>query len=265
MMRTKFYLMCCLALALLSSCSSSKKLLYFQDWESDEALDISVKHEAVIHSGDRLSIVVSCDKPELALPFNNQNGIVSVSADGTNISAEKGSTNKDIGYRVDNEGCIIFPKLGKLKVEGMKISELSELIRNKIVAGNYINDPSISIEFLNFKYVMIGAIGSGVYTVEGDRITLLEAIANAGDLPKNARLDRVIVIREEDGKRVQYAHDMRSKDIFDSPCYYLQQNDIVYVEPKYKKKDGEDKAIQYISIITSLASTAAAVLWYITR
>ena len=78
-------------------------------------------------------------------------------------------------------------------------------------------------------------------------------------------LDRVIVIREEDGKRVQYAHDMRSKDIVDSPCYYLQQNDIVYVEPKYKKNDGEDKAIQYISIITSLASTAAAVLWYITR
>lgn len=265
MMRTKFYLMCCLALALLSSCSSSKKLLYFQDWESDEALDISVKHEAVIHSGDRLSIVVSCDKPELALPFNNQNGIVSISADGTSISAEKGATNNETGYRVDNEGCIIFPKLGKLKVEGMKISELSELIRNKIVAGNYINDPSISIEFLNFKYVMIGAIGSGVYTVEGDRITLVEAIANAGDLPNNARLDRVIVIREEDGKRVQYAHDMRSKDIFDSPCYYLQQNDIVYVEPKYKKKDGEDKAIQYISIITSLASTAAAVLWYITR
>jgi polysaccharide export outer membrane protein len=201
----------------------------------------------------------------LALPFNNQNGIVSVSADGTSISAEKGTTNNETGYRVDNEGCIVFPKLGKLKVEGMKISELSELIRNKIVAGNYINDPSISIEFLNFKYVMIGAIGSGVYTVEGDRITLLEAIANAGDLPNNARIDRIIVIREEDCKRVQYAHDMRSKDIFDSPCYYLQQNDIVYVEPKYKKKDGEDKAIQYISIITSLASTAAAVLWYITR
>ncbi|MBR4996056.1 MAG: polysaccharide biosynthesis/export family protein [Alistipes sp.] len=264
-MRTRIYLMCCLLLALLSSCASSKKLLYFQDWESDEALDISVKHEAVIHPDDRLSIVVSCDKPELALPFNNQNGVVSVSADGTSISAEQGATNKEVGYRVDNEGCIVFPKLGKLKVEGLKVTELSELIRNKIVAGNYINDPSISIEFLNFKYVMIGAVGSGVYSVDGDRITLVEAIAKAGDLPKNARLDRVIVIREVDGKRVQFVHDMRSKDIFNSPCYYLQQNDIVYVEPKTKRTDTESRVLQYISLAASLASTVSVVLWYTTR
>lgn len=263
MMRTKFYLLC-MMLALLSSCTSSKKLLYFQDWASDEQLDVKVRHEAIIHCDDRLSIVVSCKNPELALPFNNQSGIVNVSADGTDISAQQGAVN-NAGYRVDNDGCIIFPILGKLKVDGLKISELSELIREKIIEGNYISDPQVAVEFLNFKYVMIGATGSGVYTVDGDRITLVEAIANAGDLAENAKLDRVIVIREVDGKRVQYVHDMRSKYIFDSPCYYLQQNDIIYVEPKYKKKDNEDRALQYVTMFTSLASTVAMILWYTTR
>ena len=263
MMKTRIYLLC-LMLAFLSSCTSSKKILYFQDWEKDELLDVSVKHEATIHRDDRLDIVVSCKNPELALPFNNQSGIVNVSEDGTSISAQQTAAAVK-GYRVDNEGCIVFPILGKLKVEGLTVAELSELIRNKIVAGNYISDPQVSVEFLNFKYIMIGAIGSGVYTVDGDRITLVEAIAKAGDLANNARLDRVIVIREVDGKREQFVHDMRSKEIFDSPCYYLQQNDIVYVEPKYKEKRNEDRVLQYITLATSLASTAAMILWYTTR
>lgn len=264
-MRTQFYLLC-LMLAFLSSCTSSKKLLYFQDWPSDESLDVTVKHEAIIHCDDRLDIVVSCQNPELALPFNNQTGIVNISEDGSSISTQQDGSNGSKGYRVDNEGCIVYPILGKLKVEGLKVGELSEMIRSKIIEGNYISDPHVSVEFLNFKYVMIGAVGSGVYTIDGDRVTLVEAIANAGDLAENARLDRVIVIREIDGKRVQFVHDMRSKDIFDSPCYYLQQNDIVYVEPKYnKKKDTEDRILQYITLATSLASAAAMILWYTTR
>ena len=155
--------------------------------------------------------------------------------------------------------------LGKLKVEGMRVSDVKELIQNKIVEGNYISDPHVTVEFLNFKYVMLGAVGSGVYTVDGDRITLIEAIANAGDLAANARLDRVVVIREIDGKRQRFVHDMQSKEIFDSPCYYLQQNDIVYVEPKYKQRTAEDSIIKYVTLLASLASTASVILWYTTR
>ena len=263
-MRTKFYLFF-LALALLSSCASHKKIPYLADWADDEILNVSVNHEAIVHCDDRLGIVVSCKNPELALPFNNQNGIVNISTDGGDISAQRDGAAKDLGYRVDNEGYIVFPMLGKLKVEGLRVGDVKELIQNKIVEGNYISDPHVSVEFLNFKYVMLGAVGSGVYTVDGDRVTILEAIANAGDLASNARLDRVIVIREVDGKRKQFVHNLRSKSIFDSPCYYLQQNDIVYVEPKYKQKTNEDRILQYITLVTSLASTASVILWYTTR
>lgn len=264
-MRTRIYL-CCLMVALLSSCASHKKFIYLQDWAEDELLDINVKHEAVVHCDDRLSITVSCKNPELALPFNNQHGVVNVSSDGGIISAQREVTTRETGYRVDNDGNIVFPLLGTLKVEGLKVSEVRELIKNKIIAGNYIRDPQVTVEFLNFKYMVLGATGSGVYTVDGDRITLLEAIAQAGDLQRNARLDRIIVIREEDGQRRQYVHNIKSKNIFDSPCYYLQQNDIIYVEPKTKREvNVEDKVLQYISLAASLASTATMILWYTTR
>ena len=144
----------------------------------------------------------------------------------------------------------------------MKVSEVTSMIRNLIISGDYIKDPLVSLEFLNFKYSVLGAVGkTGTYAVEGDRITLLEAIAKAGDLETRARVDRVAVIREEGGERVMYMHDLRSKDLYQSPCYYLQQNDVVYVEPKYLKKDREEKTIQYATLLLSVVTAACSVIW----
>lgn len=124
------------------------------------------------------------------------------------------------GYRVDVNGDIDFPILGKLHIEGMKVSEVRDLIKQKIEEGEYMKDPLVSIEFLNFKYTVLGAVGSnGTYTVDGDRVTLLEAIAKAGDLTSKAKVDRVAVIREIEGERQIFMHDLRTKDIFDSPCF----------------------------------------------
>jgi polysaccharide export outer membrane protein len=112
--------------------------------------------------------------------------------------------------------------------------------------------------------VVLGAIGSnGVFTVDGDRITLVEAIAKAGDLAQNARIDRIKVIREEEGGRKVYVHDLRKMETFYSPAFYLQQNDIVYVEPKYKKKDAEERGIQYTTLILSITSSLTTILWYL--
>ena len=143
----------------------------------------------------------------------------------------------------------------------MTVSQVKQLIQDRIKEGGYIKDPIVSIEFLNFKYTVLGAAGAGSFSVEGDRITLLEAIAKSGDLPSNARLDRVLVIREETGVRKVYPHDLRSTDIFESPAFYLQQNAIVYVEPKYKKKDKEDRAIQYGSLLRSPSAAGTSLFW----
>ena len=162
------------------------------------------------------------------------------------------------------DGDIDFPILGILHVEGLTVSELRDLIKEKIEKGNYMKDPLVSIEFLNFKYTVLGAVGhNGTFSADGDRVTLLEAIANAGDLTDKARTDRVAVIREVDGARQMFMHDLRSKDIFDSPCFYLQQNDVVYVEPKYRKRDGEDRGWQIGTTLLSIASVICSLLWVI--
>lgn len=258
-MKKQLVLMGMLALLMLSSCASRKNFVYLRDMVPGEEYPMEMKHEAKVHRDDRLAIVVSCKQPALAIPFNMQGGNFSVSADG-NVT-QQGNSGLEKGYRVDIDGNIDFPILGKLYVEGMKVSEVKEMIQEKIKEGNYIKDPLVNIEFLNFKYTVLGAAGAGSYSVEGDRITLLEAIAKAGDLGTNARVDRVSVIREEDGVRKVYVHDLRERSIFDSPAYYLQQNDIVYVEPKYKKKDTEDRAIQYGTLVLSVFASICSLLW----
>ena len=247
------------ALLALSSCVSSKDFVYLQDMQVGERYHFERKHEAVVHRDDRLSITVSCKQPELALPFNTQNAAVKVSSTGE-ISASADGTDK--GYRVDVDGNIDFPMLGKINVEGRTLAEVTQLIKNGIIEGNFIKNPLVSVDFLNFKYTVLGAVGSnGTYTVKGDRVTLLEAIANAGDLGTNARVDKVTVIREIGNERQIFVHDLRSSDIFNSPCFYLQQNDIVYVEPKYRKKERSERIAQYVTMTLSAIATACTVIW----
>lgn len=246
-----------------SSCSSNKDFVYLQDMQMGERYPFENKHEAVIHRDDRLSITVSCKQPELAIPFNVQNGALKVSSDGeVSVGSGTSAAIKEKGYKVNIDGNINFPILGELHIEGMTVSQATELIRNKIIEGNYIKDPLVSVEFLNFKYTVLGAVGhNGTFKVEGDRITLLEAIANAGDLATNARVDRVTVIREIGEERQIFQHDLRSRELFDSPCFYLQQNDIVYVEPKYRKKDRNERIWQYVTGLLSIVTAACSIIW----
>ena len=254
--------LCMLVAVALTSCNSRKKIVYLQDMEIGKSYPIEQKNNPTIHRDDRLSITVTSKNPELAIPFNIQGGAYNVQDDGR-ISTSAPSM-KEKGYRVDIEGNIDFPMLGKLHVEGLTINEATELIKERIIEGGYINNPLVMVDIMNFKYTVLGAVGgNGVKTAENGRVTLLEAIANAGDLAGNAAIDRVAVIRETDKGREVFFHDLRSKKIFDSPCFYLQQNDIVYVEPKYKKKDNEDKALQYGTLLLSIASTVTSMMWWL--
>ena len=253
--------MCMMAAAflLLASCASPKKFVYLNDMTPGKQYPVNTETVTIVHENDRLDIKVSCRNPELAVPFNSQVGAYKMSIDG-GVSAA-GVETVEPGYRVDADGNIVFPILGKIKVAGKSLKQVSDMIAGMISEGGYIRDPQVSIEFLNFKYTMLGAIGSGTYSVDGDRITILEAIAKAGDLPNRARLDRIAVIRTVNGKQEIFYNDIRTADIFMSPTYYLQPNDIVYVEPKYREKSKEDKAWQVSSFVISLASLASTIIW----
>lgn len=249
--------MTAVALLLLASCASPKKFVYLNDMEPGKQYPVNTETVTIVHENDRLDIKVTCRTPELAVPFNSQVGAYRLSADGGVTAA--GVETVEQGYRVDADGNIIFPILGKLKVEGKSLKQVADMIEGMIREGGYIRDPQVSIEFLNFKYTILGATGAGSYSVDGDRITILEAIAKAGDLSKEARLDRIAVIRTVDGKQEIFFNDIRTADIFMSPTYYLQQNDIVYVEPKHKPRN--ENAWQTASFVVSLASFASTILW----
>jgi polysaccharide export outer membrane protein len=253
------------AVLLMTSCASRKNFLYFQDMEMGESYPIAERHETVLHCDDRLSIKVSSKNPELAIPFNATNSAVRVNTNGK-MNVEGSGESNDRGYLVDPEGMIDFPILGKLHVEGLSVLQVADLIKKKIIEGDYIKEPLVDVELLNFKYTVLGAVGSnGVYTATDGRVTLVEAIAKAGDISAKAKIDKIAVIREKDGKRQVFMHDLRSRDIFDSPCYYLQQNDIVYVEPKYKKKDTEDRGVQYIGLAASMTTAVTTLLMLLLR
>ncbi|MCF0164213.1 MAG: polysaccharide biosynthesis/export family protein [Bacteroidales bacterium] len=245
----------------ISACSSPKEFVYLQDMKEGVGYPYDVKHEAVIHYNDRLAITVSSKSPELAIPFNANLGVVEVSSNGTVSESSHLQSN---GYRVDQNGDINFPILGKLHIEGLRVSEVTEMIRNMIIEGKYIKDPIVSLEFLNFRFSVLGASGSATYTVEDGRINLLEAIAKAGDIASNGRVNKVAVIREENGEHKMYMHDLRSTEIFKSPCFYLQQNDIIYVEPS-TRKDNEEKGFRIATTVLSFATAVSSILLLILR
>jgi len=223
--------------------------------------------DSQVNTDDCLEITVECAEPSLAAPFNKKFiSAETLDSYSSDPGAGKRDSNHVEGYRVDNEGYILFPLLGKVKVLDMTFRQVSETIRKRIIEGGYINDPQVSCRLVNFKYTVLGAVAkNGVYETAGTRVTLLEAIANAGDLTSKARADRVLVIREENGSRVSVAHNLQSKEIFDSPFFYLKQNDVVYVEPRYGKKDNEDRNTQYFSLLMSLASVVTSVIWILAK
>ena len=239
---------------LFSACNSTKEVVYLQDVVPLKQQDIERKYEVFIHEDDLLSIMVNSKDPELALPFNMP--LVTYQ-----IGSESPGQQRVLGYLVDTNGDIDFPILGKIHVAGLSRLELRDLIKEKLISGDYIKDPVVTVQFLNYKVSVMGEVARpGSFMITGDRITLLEALSMAGDLTIYGRRDRVAVIREENGKRTILFHDLRSSEIFTSPCYYLQQNDIVYVEPN-KAKAGQRDINQNnsVSVWLSAVSVLAAV------
>lgn len=250
-----------LLLFLITGCASPEKVLYLQDVDNFKQQEIEAAYEVVIHKDDLLSIMVNSREPELAMPFNMP--VVTYQL-GTNMGAP--GQQRVLGYLVDSEGFIDFPILGKLNVDGFTRLKLTELIKKRLIEEDLIKDPIVTVQLLNYKISVMGEVARpGSFSITSDRVTLLEALSMAGDLTIYGKRDRVAVIRENEGKRTILYHDLRSADIFLSPCYYLQQNDIVYVEPN-KTKIGQSEINQnnsvgvWLSAVSVLASVVTIIL-----
>ena len=254
------YMMMCVAVV-CTACTSTKNIVYLQDVVPLKQQKIEQIYEPIIHEDDLLAIMVNNREPELALPFNMPMVTFQLGSTGG-----VGSSGRVLGYLVDKNGDIDFPILGKIHATGLTRMQLTELIKEKLSEGDLLKDPIVTVQFLNFKVSVIGEVSRpGSFTIAGDRITLLEALSMAGDLTIYGKRDRVAVIRENNGKRTILFHDLRSADLFNSPCYYLQQNDIVYVEPN-KARSGQSDINQNNSIgvwvsVISLLTTIAVLIF----
>ena len=252
----KQWILAVAALLSLASCGSYKKLTYLQAMEVLTTYDVKEQPNVLIGVNDKLRIVVTCQEPTLAAPFNLSTGVFSVNPE-TGESVTKLSSEAESGYVVDKNGYIDFPVIGLVKAEGLTLEGLREDLIDKIIETKYIKDPIVLVEFMNFQFTVLGEANPGNYNVPNGHINLLEALALAGDLKPSAKRDDVWVIRTENGQRMVYSVDMRSKDLFESPAFNIQQNDIIYVKPLKSVKDAD--ATKRSSVITTVISALSTV------
>ena len=235
-------------LAILASCSAPKEVLYLQDIASLKEEVIDKNYEVIIHKDDLLAILVNSKDPELALPFNMP--VVTYQIGSTTSGQQR-----LLGYLVDQNGDIDFPILGRLHVEGLTRMQVTELIKQKLMNEDLIKDPIVTVQFLNFKVSVMGEVARpGTFDISGDRITLLEALSMAGDLTIYGERKNILLIRDNNGKKEFHRFDLTATDLLESPYFYLQQNDIVYVEPN-KARRGNAKYSQSDQFNVSVVST----------
>jgi len=255
---------------MLSSCGSTRPYVYMQGSFDTAALSKVKAAEPLIQKGDLVSIIVYSDNPEATKIYNqaliaSQN---SSSASSSGSSASDPSVTQTVagasptspGYLVDENGNIEFQGLGLLHIDGLTREQLKQLLDSKL-KDTLLKNPYYNIRFLNNRFTMLGEIGKpGIFSIPSDHINLLEALSLAGDMTYYARRDNVLVIREQNGKREFARLDVTKPEVMASPYFYLQQNDIVYVEQNKKKAAASDQlASRNISIALAFVTTFVVV------
>ena len=231
---------------LLAACSTPAKLSYLRDLEYNVPFDARPAPELRLKVDDRISIQVFSEQMELAAPFNSA---------GIRIEGDNGSLLSST-YGIDARGNINFPILGQLHIEGKTLNEVEKEIAEDIVQRGYIKEPVVKAELENFTVTVIGQLGQKIIPVEGSSLNMIQLLAQlSGDL-ESAKIPDVMVIRTENGMRQAYQVDFQTKELYNSPVFYLQQNDVIYVKPRgLKLSNGGDLFLKYFTpAISSLSS-----------
>lgn len=247
-----------LLVGVFTSCSSQRNLSYFADLpdNTDFKSAILKTHQPKIQEGDILSIVVSSLDPASNAMFNT-GALQSSFAVANN---EGGSHFSKEGYLVGHDGTINYPIIGKIQLKGLTLTEAHELMEGELI--KYIKDPIVNVRYLNFKVTVIGEVQRPLtFTVANDRINILEALGMAGDMTVYGKRKNVLVIREEDEERNMVRLDFTRKETFNSPYFYLKQNDIVYVEPSHLKDPSGERTLRIISTVVTVVTGASLLIF----
>ncbi|PXX28354.1 polysaccharide export outer membrane protein [Arenibacter sp. ARW7G5Y1] len=240
-----------ISILMFSSCATKKEVVYFQNASGFETIVSDNSNVNRFKVDDVVSINVSTLDPQASVPFNIFKG-----------SQEGGMRPEQLDYIIDKNGEIDFPVLGPIKLLGLSPSEAKLLLTERL--KDYLKDPIINIRLKNFSVTVLGAVNRpGTYPVNGEQITILEALGLAGDLNIKGLRDNVMVIRDFNGTKVYTRIDLTAKEALNSPVYYLTQNDVVYVEPNKSlitASSLDNRATIAISIASVLITSSVLLL-----
>lgn len=211
-------------LGLFVSCRTATQVTYLQDLMPDVTVNLQEEVPIRLAAGDKVSIVVHGRDAEIVKMFN---------LNETSNSSTSVNDNNHLLYTVDENGMIDMPILGPVSVLGLTRSEVANLVKYRLLSSKLVRDPTVTVEFSNLSYTVLGEVGSpGRKNITRDKITLLEALAEAGDLTIQGRRDNILVLRTENGQQTPYRVDItKTQSLYGSPVYYLKQNDMIYVQP----------------------------------
>lgn len=207
----------------LAGCGASKKVVYLQDIQANVPIMVQEAKSIRLQPGDKLSVVIHCRDKDIVEIFNLTDVIGGV---------ESGH----LLYTVDERGYIDMPVLGPMKVAGLSRLEVANMVKFRLLDSKMVRDPIVTVEYANMGYYFLGE-RAGRYELTRDNVTLLEALSEAGDLPISATRDNILVLRTENGQQTPYRVSLlKVEELYSSPVYYIQQNDIIYIEPILSKR-----------------------------
>ncbi len=252
------------AVWVLSSCSTPKDIVYFQDTYSGSATPIAQQKELVLRPGDKVSIFVNSRDPQLVILFNKPYTQVRMAYRATgNANNISNASEGLLAYTIDRQGNIEFPVLGSVHAAGLTRAQLTEYLQTEIRSRNLANDAVVTVEFINLEVSILGDVNKpGRISITRDNFTVLDAISSCGDVALSGMRTNVKVYRAENGMMHTYELDFtNAAQTFSSPAFYLQQNDIIYVEPnkmRLRSTTVNGNAMQSPSFWISIASFLAS-------
>lgn len=241
----------------MTSCGSWKKVAYFQDHESINSTPTQAPTMVMVQPGDKISIFVKTSEEANSYLFNL-----------VDINRNTSAGQSKIGYTIDNEGNIDFPEIGKVHVAGHSRSQIANMIKSELEKKGQANNAVVTVDFLDLNIAVLGEVRNpGRFNIDRDIVTIIDAIGMAGDLTIDGERNNVMVMRNIDGKQTIYTVNLcEAENVISSPAYYLQQNDVVYVQPSTKKARTStvngNNALS-ASFWLSVASTAVTVLTFV--
>lgn len=252
---------------MMCSCVSTKKIVYFQGADSlyTQAQQVLQQYEMKLKPADQILVKVTCSEPDLLSVFA-QDVVMGTSGGsrGTNSSyvssGASGGMSNAYGYTITNDGYVVLPSIGKVHVAGLTTVDAAKEIEEKIKEVNHIADPGVTVNLLNARVAVLGAVKSPrVVSLTSERNTVLDVLSQCGDIADTGLRQKIKLFREVDGQRMMYEMDLTKSNVFESPGYYVQQNDLIYVEPNKSQSIKSSAFYTFWTAGATIISTLATV------